>query len=258
MTVQSWRALALPFLCVVCAASPARGQAGGQAWGNFTFDWLPTNDLTYELDLEPKAQLIVHHDQPTFGEMKAVPQVSYTLSRWVDVLGEIELVYQEQSNEINSMTMAPRVGASLHILSQILRPPGGHGAANEELPLRRVDFGWLVRLEDVHTFYSTSALQKSMWRARHRFGVAYPLNRPKITDDGALYLTSDAELFMPIDQDLKGGVINGLRLRTGFGYRESFGLRYEVLYIWNGQRTTDSGAMAANFHAIDVRIRREF
>jgi hypothetical protein len=48
---------------------------------------LAANDLTYEVDFEPKAQLIVHHDQPTFGEMKAVPQVSYTLSRWVDVLG---------------------------------------------------------------------------------------------------------------------------------------------------------------------------
>src|SRR5215470_4141366 len=124
--MKSRRVLALPFLYIVCAASPANAQAAGQAWGNFIFDWLPTNRLTYELDLEPKAQLIVHDGQPTFGEMKAVPQVSYTISGWVDLLGEVELIYQEQSNEINSMTMAPRIGARLHILSQILRPPGGH------------------------------------------------------------------------------------------------------------------------------------
>jgi hypothetical protein len=254
--VKRWCALGL--LCAVSTATPARAQATGQAWTNVTIDWLRTNRLSYEVDFEPKAQLVVHEGQPTFGEMKAVPQVSYAVSRWVDLLGEIDLEYQAESNETNSMTMTPTIGANLHILSQILRAAGGHGADNERPPQRRADFGSLLRLEDVNTFYSTSALQKSMWRVRDRFGVVYPLNRPKVTDDGAAYVTSDAELFIPIDEDLKGGVVNGLRIRAGLGYRESFGWRYEVLYMWDGQRSAHSGAMAANFHAIDVRIKRVF
>lgn len=254
--MKQWCFLALVGMAFV--ASPARAQATGQLWTNVTIDWLPTNRVSYELDLEPKAQLIVHEGQPTFGEMKAIPQVSYAVSRWVDLLGETELVYQAQSNEVNSMSMTPRIGANLHILSQILRAAGGHGADNERPPLRRLDFGSLLRLEDVNTFYSTTATQKLMWRVRDRFGFVYPLNRPKVTDDGAVYLTSDAELFMPIDQDLKGGTVNELRIRAGFGYRESFGWRYELLYMWDGQRTKDSGAMAASFHAIDVRIRKVF
>jgi hypothetical protein len=243
---------------MVCIASPARAQATGQAWTNVTIDWLPTNRLSYELDLEPKAQLIVHHGQPTWGDLDATPQVNYAMSPWIDLLGEVDVAYQAQSDEVNSMSVTPRIGADLHILSHILQPAGGHGAANERLPRYRADFGSLVRLEHVDTLYSTSALEKSMWRVRDQFGVVYPLNRAKATDDGAVYVSSDGEVFVPIDRTVKGGAVSEVRLRAGFGYRASFGWRYEVRYIWNGERSAQSGAMAANSHVIDVSIKRVF
>ena len=78
------------------------------------------------------------------------------------------------------------------------------------------------------------------------------------TDDGAIYVMSDGELFMPPDQPVAGGIVSEVRMRTGLGYRESFGWRHEALYIWNGKRSTQSGAMAANSHAIDAHIKRVF
>jgi Protein of unknown function (DUF2490) len=243
---------------MVCAASPARAQATGQAWANVIIDWLPTNRLSYELDVEPKFQVVVHEGQPTWADLDVTPQVNYTLSRWIDVLGEVDVAYQAQTDEVNSMSMTPRIGAQLHLLSRILQPPGGHGEANEKLPRRRADVGSLVRLEHEDTFYSTSAVQKSTWRLRDRFAIAYPLNNAKVTDDGTVYVTSDAEVFVPIDETVRGGIVSEVRIRAGVGYRESFGWRYEALYIWTGERNAQSGAMAANSHAIDVRIRRQF
>jgi hypothetical protein len=244
--------------CLVCAASPARAQATGQAWANVIINWLPTHRLAYELDLEPKAQLIVHDEQPRWANLEATPEVSYALSSWVSVLGQVAVEYQAQNDEVNSMSIAPRLGVQLHLLSHILGPPGSHGAENEPQPRRRADFGTLVRLEHEDTFYSTSAPAKTLWRVRERFEVTYPLNRKKVTDDGAVYATSDTELFMPIDEDVKGGIVSDVRVRTGFGYRKSFGWRYEALYIWNGGRNARTGAMAATSQVLDVRIKRVY
>jgi hypothetical protein len=254
--VKRW--LEFGVFCIVCAASPARAQATGQAWGNVIINWLPTHRLAYELDLEPKAQLIVHDGQPRWADLDATPQVSYALSSWVDALGQVDIAYQAETDEVNSMSVTPRLGAQLHLLSHLLGPSGGRGAQNEPHPRRRADFGTLLRLEHLDTFYSTSALAKSQWRFRDRFEVTYPLNREKVTDDHAIYLTSDAELFMPIDEDVKGGIVSDVRIRTGFGYRESFGWRYEALYIWNGGRSAHTSAMAATSHVIDLRIKRVF
>jgi hypothetical protein len=84
------------------------------------------------------------------------------------------------------------------------------------------------------------------------------LNNAKVTDDGTIYATSDTEIFVPIDETVRGGIVSEVRIRAGVGYRESFGWRYEALYIWTGERNAQSGAMAANSHAVDVRIRRQF
>jgi uncharacterized protein DUF2490 len=254
--VKRWSALGL--LCAVTTAAPAHAQATGQAWTNVTIDWLPTNRLSYEVDLEPKAQLVVHEGQARWADLDATPQVEYAIARWIDVLGEVDVAYQAQTDEVNSVSMTPRIGAQLHILDRILQNAGGHGAANEKLPRRRAAISTLLRLEHTETFYSSDALAKSKWQVRDRMDFAYPLNRAKTTDDGAIYMTSDGELFMPLDQPVAGGAVSEVRLRAGLGYRESFGWRYEALYIWTGERSAHSGAMAANSHAIDVRIKRVF
>jgi hypothetical protein len=239
-------------------APPASAQATGQAWGNMVVDWLPTNRLTYEVDLEPKVQAVVHDGQSTWASVDVTPQVQYALSHWLDVLGQVDVAYRAQSDEVNSMSMTPRIGVQLHILDRILQRAGGRGAANEDVPRRRLTLNTLARLEHADTFYSSGDSAKSTWRLRSRSEVAYPLNRAKTTDDGAIYATGDSELFMPVDGSGAHGIVSEVRARAGIGYRESFGWRYEALYIWNGTRTAQSGVMAADSHAIDVRIRREF
>lgn len=252
------KAFVISFACVMGWCASAAAQATGQAWGNVTLDWLTTNRLSYEVDIEPKAQVFVHTGQTRWGDVDVTPHAEYALTSWIDVLGEVDVAYQAQSDETNSMTMMPRLGAQLHILHRLLQGAGGHGATNEKLPRRRAVVSTLLRLEHEDTFYSTDAAAKSLWQLRDRLEFAYSLNRAKTTDDGAIYVMSDGELFMPIDQPAGGGTVSEVRMRGGVGYRESFGWRYEALYIWNGERTPHTGAMAVSSHAIDVRIRREF
>src|SRR4029077_20987797 len=96
-------------------------------------------------------------------------------------------------------------------LSRILSSGGGLGVGREPESRLRLDFRSLLRLEDEQQKSSTDSSFSSSWTFRDRFRVAYPLNRPKVTSSGAVYLTADSEAFVPLD----GGFINQLRVRSG-------------------------------------------
>ena len=166
------------------------------------------------------------------------------MAPWIDVLGEAELSREAGS----TATATPRVGAQLHILSRVLAQHVRRGADREKLPRRRLVASTLLRFE--HT--------GSMWQLRDRFDVTYPLNRHKATDDGAVYVTADDELFIPFERAPGAALVNQMRARAGFGYRRSFRWRFETLYVWNGTRHADAGPWLTRSHVLDIRVRREF
>jgi len=239
----------LAVLGVFVRPATANAQAPGQLWGTATVRWLATDRLSMRVQFEPGTQRIVPDDQPTFVSIDATPRVLYVVAPWIDVLGEIDWGFKQESNDVDTDTVTPRFGVQLHILSTILDPGGSH----ERQPRRRVDFRTLIRFEDEREKSGTGSSTTSTWQFRDRFQVAYPLNRPKTTSTGAIYLTADSEAFVPLDE----GVLNQLRVRSGIGYRHSFPWRFEALYITSRERT-DSGAWATKYHALDLRVQYLF
>jgi hypothetical protein len=241
-------------LCTLGRAGTANAQAAGQLWGTGTVTWLATDRLQVRVQVEPEAQLIVPSGQPTFFSVDTTPRALFIVAPWIDVLGEIDFGTKNQSNEVNTTSVTPRIGVQLHILSRILAGGGGRGAEREPESRLRLDFRSLLRLEDEQQKSSTDSSFSSSWTFRDRFRVAYPLNRPKVTSSGAVYVTTDAEAFVPLD----GGFINQLRVRSGIGYRRSFPWRFEALYIWTGERSYPSDPLAVKNHALDLRAFFEF
>jgi hypothetical protein len=237
-------------------------QSAEQLWATGTVRWLQSDRLSLQVKFEPKAQLIEPDDQPTFLSVDTTPRVVYVVAPWMDVLGEIDLGVKNQSNEVNTDSVTPRFGVQLHILSRILNHEAQRGADRENPPRLRVNFRTLLRIEDQRetsssdssTSPSSSQSTSSSWQFRDRFAVAYPVNRPKTTSDGAVYITADSEAFVPIDD----GFINQLRLRSGVGYRHSFPWRFEALYIWTGERSRPSEPLAVKNQALDFRIYFQF
>ena len=159
-----WASIAL--LCVITCAGEATAQVSHQLWGEATIDWLAADRLTYELKTEPKTNP---------ATLDVTPQVTYAVLAWADVLAEVQLEHKADSDS----TATPRVGAELHILSRLLSPHPQSQAEREKPPRRRIVVSTLLRFEE----------SQSEWTFRDRFNVAYPLNRPKTTSDGAIYLT---------------------------------------------------------------------
>ena len=240
-------------------STPASAQATGQLWGFFSIGYLETERLSYQLALEPKSQIVVHDGQSTWFSFGATPRVTYSLVGWMDVLAEFDIGRRSESNEINTLTVAPRLGVQFQILSRILQThSASRGAALEAKPRFRPVISTLLRLERQSASDNTDSPNTLSWRLRDRFNFAYPLNRQKMTDDGAVYLTTDSELFIPLDHQQAGKPIDELRIRSGFGLRSSFSWRFEALYVWDTKRNSDSTTLSPAFHTLDVRVRYEF
>jgi hypothetical protein len=239
--------------CLVSRSERAHAQSADQLWGTGTVSWLATDRLNLGARVETKAQSIVPDNQPTFFSVDTTPHAVFVVAPWIDVLGELDYGVKNQSNEVNTHSLTPRFGVQLHILSRILQHGAAGGAGRENPPRFRLNFRTLLRLEDTREESGTAA-PSSSWTFRDRFSVAYPVNRPKVTSDGAIYLTTDSEAFVPLD----GGFINELRVRSGIGYRHSFRWRFEALYIWTGERSRPSEPLTVKNHSLDLRVLLQF
>jgi hypothetical protein len=63
----------------------------------------------------------------------------------------------------------------------------------EKLPKRRLVIRDFIRLEWRNLYYSSDKPDSSSLRLRNRVEMSYPMTRRRLTDDGATYVTGDAE-----------------------------------------------------------------
>ena len=229
------RCCLLALTCLLAYPSTAAAQAEGQLWANGIVNWYTTDLLTFRVNTQAQSNPF---------DITITPRVVYTVTPWMDALGELAVGHQVDEET----TWTPRVGVQLHILSRILDKQAQDREEREKPPRRRLVVSTLLRVED----------NQGTWRFRDRFALAFPINRHKTTDDGAIYLTGDNEVFIPFDRAPGAALVSRMRLRTGVGYRQNFAWSFQALYIWNGTRNAGSGALVQESHAINIRVIRSF
>jgi hypothetical protein len=240
------------------ATSPAHAQTNLQLWGNVTLDWVKSDRLVYELDFEPKVLLAAPDGEPSWRNLDLTPNVEYSPKGWLDLVTESVVGYTKQTDDVNSFEVTPRIGVRFHLFSRGL-PPVIPGRPLKELrPHRRMVVRDLVRVESRNIFYTGAGSgSDSTVRFRNRLEFLMPLNKEKLSEDGAHYLLADWEWYIPLD-DVDERFANKQRIRTGFGYRRSFAWRFEALYMWTRSRNTiDDGFNTAD-NIIDIRVKRLF
>jgi hypothetical protein len=242
----------LPGMCalVLLPAADTRAQTGLQLWGNLTFDWVRSDRIALELDLEPKVLVDVPPGQAGWWNLDVTPNVTFGAAKWVDLTGELVAGYTHQNGEVGSWELTPRIGADVHLLSRLL-------GKREHLPKHRLALSNYFRVEWRNVVYSDDQPSTPAWRFRNRLGGTFAINRQKHTDDGAIYFAVDWEWFLPLS-DPAERFSNRQRIRTGFGYRHSFNWRFEALYMWTRSRDTIGDDFKRTETMIDIRVKRLF
>jgi hypothetical protein len=190
-----------------------------QLWANMTLG-IPSGSpkLFYEIDFEPKVQVE--------GPEKWTGMTINTLAalrplHWLDLTGDVSVDYTVQSNDLQTFSIVPRIGAALHILSNVRET----GFVSEKV--KRLGLATLLRLEWRNFWYSGDAAEESYessWRFRVRFDIRLGLNRADI----------------------------------GPGYRLNRGWRFEVLYMFEETRNTLEGDFERSNNVIDLRAGYNF
>lgn len=246
-------------VCALALAMPAASQTNLQFWGNLSLDWVKSSRLAYELDIEPKVLLIAPEGDPGWHNLDLTPNVEYAWRSWLDLVAEAAVGYTRQTDDVNSWEVTPRGGVRFHLFSRgVPTVIPGRPLRGELPPRRRIVVRDLVRVESRNIVYTGSGEgSSSTVRLRNRLELLIPLNRERLTDDGARYLLADWEWFIPMD-DPAERFANKQRIRAGLGHRYSREWRVEALYMWTRSRNTIEDGFTTNDHILDIRIKRVF
>lgn len=243
----------MAIVVLLLSAPAASAQTTTQLWGNLTFNWITSDRLSYELDFEPKALLNAPEGDPDWRNLDVTPNVEYSLKPWLDIVADTTIGRTMQTDDVDSTELTPRFGARFHLFSRAQQ-----FRVVEQAPRRRVVVRDLVRVESRNFFYSGGQTgSDSTVRFRNRLEFLAPLNKERITDDGARYWLADWEWFVPLS-DAEERFASRQRIRAGVGWRRSFNWRYELLYIWTRSRDTIEEGFSTNENIIDIRVKRVF
>ena len=247
------KTLVSALLLILLTGPAAFAQATGQLWGDVILERPGTHRLVYLLGLEPKVLVYAPANDPGWWAIDVLPGADYVVNKWFDVSGELTTAYTKQTNDLNSFELTARAGLRFHLTSRDLRVTSRGLLGREKPSKRRVVLRDYLRVEQRNFFYNTDKPGSSTWRVRNRVEVQYPLNRERTSMDGARYLLTDWEWFIPMG-DPSERFANSQRIRAGLGYRRDARLRFEALYMWTRSRNTAAEDFTSSSHTIDFRL----
>jgi hypothetical protein len=226
-------------------------QQNTQLWANFKFDWIKTHHWTFKLDAEPKVLVTHPSSDPGWATIDVLPSVEYARGGWFDLIGGLKTGWTGQTNDLDSTEVSAGVGFRLHLLSTLDKE-----IFKERHPKHRLVLRDLVRVEWLNLFYSTDKPDSHTTRLINRFEALWPFNRPKITDDGAWYVETDWEWFIPLGDEADERFANQQWIRGGVGYRRSHAWRYQAMGVWDRSRNTLEEPFTTSYYALDLTMTR--
>lgn len=242
--------LAFVILTSIAVNLSAQDQTLKQLWANFTLNHERSAKLLLELDIQHKTQI---SGGDPWKEMNMTANVEYHPTDWMELMGELVFGYTDLTQNLRSFEFTPRIGVRFHLFSKVQdrhRP--------ERIPLPRIWLASLFRLEYRNLNYFGDLESTHQFRFRGRLELKMPLNHKKLSTDGTLYLKSDAEFFVKLDDDIPERFASKSRFRFGLGYRFSHKWRAELLYIKDLSRDLLGEEFDIDSNILNLRVKMVF
>jgi len=155
--------------------------------------------------------------------------LEYSISNHIDLMAQGIISYTNQTDGYNTLELRPILGTRLYFT-----------------PNKRIQTRLLLRLEQRNFKNLETKEWSQVFRPRARAEAIIPLNKKSYFEDKLWYAITDVELLFT-NQDVEERFANRFRWRIGAGYRLSYNLRFEFLYMLQESRNT----LEADFETSD-------
>lgn len=220
--------LLLPSWRVVKAQS-----ANEQVWYEYMLNYPFANSFNLENAFTYSTLL----GTPKWRALDYSATLEWSLNQHVDLIGQAVMSYTQQTESYNTLEIRPVLGTRLYFT-----------------PNKRIQTRLLLRVEqrnfeDLETNTWTQA-----YRPRARAEAIIPINKDSYYQDKLWYAITDIEWLFKID-DVQERFANRFRWRIGGGYRFSYNLRAEFLYMLQQSRDAIDGTFETSDNVFRFRVK---
>jgi len=208
MNRLSGKILALLLGCVIIM--PARAQSvNEQLWYEYMVNYPFANSFNLEQAFTYSTLL----NTPRWRAYDYSAALEWSINQNVDLIGQAVVSYTNQTESYNTLELRPIVGTRLYFT-----------------PNKRIQTRLLIRLEQRNFQDLETKEWSQVVRPRVRGEMIIPINRKSIYEDKLWYAVTDFEWLYNIE-DVEERFANRFRWRIGGGYRLTYNMRFEFLYM---------------------------
>jgi hypothetical protein len=199
-----------------CDSVEVKGQTNEQAW----FEYMLNYPFANSWNLENAVTMSTTTSSPKWRAYDYSATLERDITQHVQIVAQGVLSYTNQTDSYSTLELRPVLGTRFYLT-----------------PAQRIQTRLLFRLEQRNLQDLDTKMWSQTWRPRARAEVIIPINQDSYYKDNLWYALMDAEwLFSNTNTDLKERFANRFRIRTGIGYRLSYSLRFEFIYMFQASR----------------------
>lgn len=225
-------------ICIVILLLPVHFlfAQSNQVWMEYMLNYPFANSWNIEFASTYSTVL----EKPKWRSLDFQITPEYSITRHVDVMGALYAGETFQNQSLNTFELREMLGTRIHFT-----------------PDKRILTRLLIRFEQRNLKNQETDEWSHRTRSRFRAESVIPINKPTMfSGDKLLYAVIDLESFVVMDSDVQERFANRMRLRTGIGYRVSYGLRLELMYTLQKSKNTIDGDFDTSDNIFRFRIKQ--
>lgn len=206
--MMKWGAVVLLFFQLL-EGKYVSAQSTQQVWAEYMLNYPFANNFNLENALTYSTLL----GTPKWRAYDYSGALEWSVSSHVDVMAQVVVSYTNQTDNYNTLELRPILGTRIHFT-----------------PDKRIQSRLLLRVEQRNFKNLETEEWESVFRPRARAEILVPINKKSYYEDKLWYGITDVEVLFKTE-DVEERFANRFRWRIGAGYRLTYNLRFEFLYM---------------------------
>jgi len=229
--MKTW--ISLTFLFLIQAVF-LQAQTNEQLWEEYMLNYPFANSFNLENAFTYSTLL----GKPKWRAYDYSACLEWSVTNRIDLIGQTVVSYTNQTDSYNTLELRPIVGTRFYFT-----------------PNKRIQTKLLLRVEQRNFQNLDTKEWDQQYRPRVRAETIIPINKKSYYEDKLWYAMTDVEWLYKTD-DVEERFANRFRWRIGAGYRLSYSLRFEFLYMLQQSKNTIDGDFESSDNIFRFRVKQ--